>query len=138
MGPFLLCIVVTDLIKYRFHINRTQVFYLLKQHILLFFWKKFFSAALLKWGSRKKQVIYLSSSNSLKCSLITLTQWLRKLGLNDLGNLFNTAASLTRLRKQFASVAAPNSKANTAFLNGSNMNVTIHMSEKNFAIEWFE
>ena len=66
---------------------------------------------------------------------MTLTQWLRKLGLNDLGNLFNVAASLTRPRKQSASVAALASKANTAFLNGSNTNARIRMSEKIFAIE---
>src|SRR5205823_12435044 len=69
----------------------------------------------------------ISSSNSLKCSLMTLTQWLRKLGLNDLGNLFNVAASLTRLRKQSASVATLASKANTAFLNGSNTNAKIRI-----------
>jgi len=63
---------------------------------------------------------------------MTLTQWLRKLGLNDLGNLFNAAASLTRLRKQSASVAVLASKANTAFLNGSNTNARICMSEKKF------
>ena len=66
---------------------------------------------------------------------MTLTQWLRKLGLNDLGNLFNAAASLIRLRKQSASVTALVSKANTAFLNGSNTNARIRISEKNFMIE---
>ena len=43
--------------------------------------------------------------------------------------------SLTRLRKQSASVAVLVSKANTAFLNGSNTNARIRIFEKNFAIE---
>ena len=38
-----------------------------------------------------------------------------KTGLNDWGNLFNTAASWVKLKKQSASVADLASKANTAF-----------------------
>ena len=41
-------------------------------------------------------------------------------------------ASLAKLKKKSASVANLASRANTAFLNGSNTNARIHKSEKKF------
>ena len=85
-------------------------------------------------GSRKKQVIYLSSSNSSNLSFITLKQWLRKFWLNDLGNFFKTADSRIKLKKQSPNVADLDSKAKMAFLSGFNTNERIHKLEKKFRV----
>src|SRR2546423_10993230 len=85
-------------------------------------------------GSRCVRFFFFQAEDGIRDKLVT--EFRRVLfrsfaaALNDLGNLFNAAANLTRLRKQSASVAALASKANTAFLNGSNTNARIHMSEK--------